>query len=66
METFNEDLDVNIEWHIWVGTIIPLVAATLAVICRFIARNISSAKFGWDDWTLVVALVTKFLKPNSR
>lgn len=39
------------------GTISLLVAATFAVALRLLARGISAAKYWWDDWILVLALV---------
>lgn len=39
------------------GTIALVGAATIAVALRIVARRISAAKFWWDDWNLVLALV---------
>lgn len=38
-------------------TISLVVAATFAVALRLVARRLSAAKYWWDDWMLVVALV---------
>ena len=65
MAAHKEDPDVNIAWHIWVGTIIPLVAATFAVLGRFFARKMTKAEVGWHFWNLIAAHVTTSLKLNS-
>jgi ABC-type proline/glycine betaine transport system substrate-binding protein len=31
--------------------------SVLAVILRFVARRIKRAQLGWDDWTILAALV---------
>ena len=36
------------------------VLATIAVITRCIARKISKVKFGWDDWLIMLALVSTY------
>jgi hypothetical protein len=38
-------------------TVTLVVAATLAVALRLVARRLSAAKYWWDDWMLVLALV---------
>lgn len=40
------------------GTISLITVAAIAVPLRFTARRISAATLWWDDWTLVVALVS--------
>lgn len=42
---------------IYGSTITMVVAATIAVALRLYARRLSVAKFWWDDWMLVLALV---------
>lgn len=37
--------------------VVMSIASTLAVILRFVARNMSSAKYGLDDLFIVIALV---------
>ena len=44
--------------EVWGETITLTVAATIAVILRFIARKISPASFWWDDWTIIISLVS--------
>ena len=51
--------------QVYGGTISLVVAATLAVALRLLARKISAAKFWWDDWILVLALV-KIQKATLR
>ena len=44
--------------EIYGATITLTIIATAAVILRFISRKISTASFWWDDWTILIALVT--------
>jgi hypothetical protein len=55
----------NISWRIWVGTTTTVVPATLAVTLRFTARYVSRAGFWWDDYTILVALVSDPRTPNA-
>ena len=41
------------------GTISLIIVAAIAVALRLTARSISAANFWWDDWTLVIALVSQ-------
>ena len=41
-------------------------AATIAVIGRFIARGKISRNLGWDDWTMLIAVVSPIPKNNSN
>ena len=43
--------------NLYSATIPLVVVATFAVGSRLVARKISAAKYWWDDWTLVLALV---------
>ena len=47
------------------GTISLLIIAAIAVVLRLTARRISAANFWWDDWTLVIALVS-LAEPRPR
>lgn len=38
-----------------------MVASTVSVFLRFLARRVSAAKYGLDDLCIVVALVRKTL-----
>lgn len=49
--------NVSEAWKVWVGSIVSVVLATIAVAARLAARRISAAKFWWDDFTIVLALV---------
>ena len=40
------------------GTISLILVAAIAVCLRLAARKISAANLWWDDWTLVIALVS--------
>ena len=48
-------------WKVWLGTIVCVVAATIAVAARLLARKISAAPFWWDDWTIIASLVSMAL-----
>ena len=51
---------------IYAAVAVGFVLATGAVILRLIARRISKAnKFGWDDYTIIFALVNSFSPPSS-
>ena len=43
---------------IYAATFISWGLAVIAVVLRFTARKISKANFWWDDWLMIVALVT--------
>ena len=47
--------------RIYIVTAVLLVIATVGVALRLSARKISSARFWWDDYTIVVALVFPLL-----
>ena len=47
------------------GTISLIIVAAIAVALRLTARSISAANFWWDDWTLVIALVSQ-PRPGSQ
>ena len=51
---------------IYAAVAVGFVLATGAVILRAIARRISKANFGWDDYTIIFALVNSFSFPSSR
>lgn len=42
---------------LYAATITLAVLQTIAVVARFAARRISAATLGWDDYTIVLALV---------
>ena len=50
--------DVSDAWKVWVGSIVSVVLATIAVAARLAARRISAARFWWDDYTIIMALVS--------
>lgn len=43
---------------IYKGTVFQIVLATVSVAVRLVARQKSPAKLWWDDFTVVVALVS--------
>ena len=49
----------DIAWKVWVGSIVSAVLATVAVTARLVARKLSAAAYGWDDVTIVLALVSR-------
>lgn len=40
--------------------------AVVVVTVRFIARATGSKRFGWDDWTMLAALVRSLLTRTQR
>ena len=56
--------DVSLAWKVWLGSIVSVVAATVAVALRLFARRISAAPFWWDDWTIVASLVSMSIRVN--
>ena len=50
---------------IYAAVAVGFVLATGAVILRVIARRISKGKFGWDDYTIIFALVKSFSPPSG-
>ncbi len=53
--------DDSLAWKVWLGSIVSVVAATIAVGARLLARRISAAPFWWDDWTIMASLVSMAL-----
>ena len=54
--------DDSVAWKVWVTSIVSVVAATLAIIGRLIARKISGAHLWWDDYTIIVSGVCSSTK----
>lgn len=52
--------DDDIAWKVWVGSIVGVVSATVAVAARLYARKLSAAHFWWDDLFIVLALVMQW------
>lgn len=52
------DLEPSNKMPIYVASAVGLGLATGSVILRGIARQKSKALFGWDDYTIIVALVS--------
>lgn len=43
-----------------------LTSTSVAVVTvRFIARAVGNKRFGWDDWTMLAALVRSLLTRNT-
>ena len=58
------ELEASNKKPVYVAVAVGFVLATGAVILRILARGISKAKFGWDDYTIIFALVSSlFLHP---
>lgn len=49
--------DESVAWKVWLGTVVSVVLATVAVALRLLARRLSAAPFWWDDWTILASLV---------
>ena len=52
------DLEASNKKPVYVATAVGFALATGSVILRGIARRKSRAKFAWDDYTIVFALVS--------
>ena len=50
-------IDDSVAWKVWLGSVVSVGLATLAVAARLIARKISAAPFWWDDYTILISLV---------
>ena len=55
--TSTADEVVDIDYRIWIGTVVTVVPATAAVTLRFVSRHIAKAGYWWDDWAIVASLV---------
>lgn len=44
-------------WRVYVGSIVSVVLATIAVFLRMAARRMSGVGYWWDDYTIAAALV---------
>ena len=51
----------SVAWKVWLGSIVSVALATIAVSLRLLARRISNASFWWDDWTILASLVSSTL-----
>jgi len=45
--------------EVYGGTITLTIVATVAVALRFVSRRISQAPYWFDDWAIIVALVSR-------
>ena len=50
--------DDSVAWKVWLGSVVSVSSATVAVALRLLARRISNATFWWDDWTILASLVS--------
>ena len=50
-------IDDSVAWKVWLGSVVSVGLATVAVAARLSARKISAAPFWWDDYTIVISLV---------
>ena len=58
------DLEASNKQPVYVTVAVSFVLATGSVILRGVARHRSKASFGWDDYTIVLALVSFLLSPS--
>ncbi|PKY07982.1 FAD/NAD(P)-binding domain-containing protein [Aspergillus campestris IBT 28561] len=58
--------DENIAYELWIGTTITVAAATIAVVLRWTARRVSHVGYGWDDYTIMIALVVNWITAILR
>lgn len=46
------------QWKVWLGTIVSVGLATLAVGARKIARGMAGPRLSWDDFFIYLAWVS--------
>lgn len=39
----------SVAWKVWLGSVVSVVLATIAVALHLFARKMSAAPFWWDD-----------------
>lgn len=66
MAPMHVDPDDNISYRIWIGTIVPVVPATIVTVMRFTARLVWQVGLWWDDYTIAVALVVNWAMAATR
>ena len=66
MAPMHVDPDDNISYRIWIGTIVPVVPATIITVMRFTARLVWQVGLWWDDYTIAVALVINWAMAATR
>ena len=49
----------SLQPNIYAACIIVTVAATIAVALRLLCRRLAKAHLWWDDWIIIVALVSE-------
>lgn len=58
----DEDISVGLK----VLTILGVVLATAAVVLRLASRRLLKVGIKWDDWLVIIALVSLWLVPDRR
>ena len=53
--------DDSLAWKVWLGSVVSVALATIAVAARLAARRTSAAPFWWDDYTILASLVSMTL-----
>ena len=66
MAPMHVDPDDDISYRIWIGTIVPVVPATIITVMRFTARLVWRVGLWWDDYTIAVALVINWAMAATR
>lgn len=59
------DLDASNKSPVYIALAIGFLLATGAVVLRGVARRKSKVTFGWDDYSIVLALVSSPASPSS-
>ena len=57
------ELDASNKSPVYVAIAVGFVLATGGVTLRCLARRKSKATFGWDDYTIIFALVSSLASP---
>lgn len=58
MQFSRSDLEASNKKPVYVAVAVGFALATGSVILRAVARHISKASFGWDDYIIAIALVS--------
>ncbi|OJJ00155.1 hypothetical protein ASPVEDRAFT_149127 [Aspergillus versicolor CBS 583.65] len=56
----------DIDYQIWIGTVVTVVAATVAVTLRFVSRHLARSGYWWDDWVIVASLIVNWGMAATR
>ena len=59
MQYMESHIDENRSGQIYATNVVCALAAYVAVLLRLIARSLTKARYGLDDWFIVAGLVSR-------